>query len=72
MQHGENESLEDYEQRFQLNYKRDNNYTLYEESLKLVLPRGVSEDQMEILNLVANGDIFKHDYDDITNLQKLF
>ena len=72
MQHGENESLEDYEQRFQLSYKRSHKSTLDEESFKLVLPRGVSEDQMEILNLVANGDIFKHDYDDITNLQKLF
>ena len=72
MLQGENEFLEDYEQRFQLNYKRDNNYTLYEESLKLVLPQGVSEGQMEILNLLANEDIFQHDYDDIIELQKLF
>jgi hypothetical protein len=55
---GENESLEDYEERFQLSYKRAHSFTLDDNSLKLVLLRGVREELMETLNLLANGDIF--------------
>jgi hypothetical protein len=57
MVQGENESLEDYEEIFQLSYKRAHSCTLDEESLKLVLLRGVRR-LMETLNLLANGDIF--------------
>lgn len=41
------ESLEDYEERFQLNYKRAHKCTLDEESLKLTLLHGVTEEVME-------------------------
>jgi len=52
---GLDESLEDYEEIFQLNYRRDN-YTPDLESLKLVLLEGIEEDVMETLNILSTGD----------------
>lgn len=56
------EFLEDYEERFQLNYRRDN-YTLDLESLKLVLLQGIREDLMETLNMLSSGDIYQLIYE---------
>lgn len=50
------ESLENYEERFQLSYKRAR-CTLDPESLKLVLLRKVREDLLDTLNLLVGGDI---------------
>ena len=52
------ESLEDYEERFQLNCKRVG-CTLDPESLKLVLLRGIQEDLLDTLHLLAGGDIYR-------------
>ena len=57
--HPENESLEDYEKRFQLSYKRAHSFTLDENSLKLAFLRGVREELMDILKLLENEDIFQ-------------
>jgi len=63
---GENESLDDYGERFQLSYKRAYYFTVRPKSLKIVLLRGVREDiNMETLNLLANGDIYHLTYDEI-------
>jgi len=48
---GQDESLEDYEERFQLSYKRAR-CTLDLESLKLVLLRGVREDLLDTLHMI--------------------
>jgi len=61
---GPDESLEDYEERFQPSYRRAN-YTLNPESLKLVLLRGIKEDILETLNMLSRGDIYQLSYDDI-------
>jgi len=61
---GSDESLEDYEERFQLSYKQAR-CTLDPESLKLVLLRGVPEDLLDTLNLLAGGDIYQLPYEDI-------
>ena len=53
---GSDESLEDYEERFQLDYKRAG-CTLDLGSLKLVLLRGIREDLLNTLHLLAEGDI---------------
>ena len=55
---------EDYEERFQLSYKRAR-YTLDPESLKLVLLRGVPEDLLDTLNMQTGGDIYQLPYEDI-------
>ena len=61
---GHDESLEDYEEIFYLSYKRAR-CTLDPESLKLILLRGVREDLLDTLNLLAGGDIYQLPYDDI-------
>ena len=61
---GIDESLEDYEERFQLSYKRAR-CTLDPESLKLVLLRGVPEDLLDTLHMLAGGDIYQLPYEDI-------
>ena len=61
---GSDESLEDYEERFQLNYKRAE-CTLDLESLKLVLLKGIWEDLLDTLHLLARGDIYQLSYENI-------
>jgi hypothetical protein len=69
---GEDESLEYYEERFQLNDKTNAIYTLDKESLKLVLLKGVRKEWMETMNLLVNGHIFQLPYDDIKQFFKNF
>ena len=64
---GSDESLEDYEERFQLSYKRVR-CTLDPEPLKLVLLKGVPEDLLDTLHLLAGGDIYQLPYDDIKSM----
>jgi len=64
-----NEYLEDYEERFHLNYRRAN-YTLDVESLKLVLLCGIMEDVMENINMLFGGDIYQLTYDYIKSVIK--
>lgn len=64
---GNDESLEDYDERFQLSYKRVR-FTLDPQSLKLVLLRGIREDIMETLNMLSGGDIYQLSYDDIKKI----
>lgn len=61
---GSDDSSEDYEERFQLSYKRTR-CTLDPEYLKLVLLRGVLEDLLDTLHFLAVGDIYQLPYDDI-------
>ena len=61
---GNDESLEDYEERFQLSYKRAK-CTIDPKSLKLVLLRG---DLLDNLHLLAGGDIYQLPYDDINTI----
>jgi len=66
---GPNESVKDYEERFQLSCKRAR-FTLDLELLKLVLVRGIREDIMETLNTFSRGDIYQLPYDNIKTLLK--
>lgn len=61
---GSDESLEDYEERFQLSYKRVR-CTLDPMSLKLVLLKGIREDLLDTLHLLTRGDIYQLTYEDI-------
>ena len=61
---GSDESLEDYEERFHLSYKRAK-CTLDPEYLKLVMLRGIQEDLLDTLHLLARGDIYQLPYEDI-------
>ena len=60
---GSDESLEDYEERFQLSYKRAR--CIFDpKSLELVLLRGILEDLLDTLHLLAGGDIYQLPYED--------
>ena len=61
---GNDESLEDYEERFQISYKLAR-CTFDPESLKLVLLRGVPEDLLYTLRMLAKEDIYQLPYEDI-------
>lgn len=54
---GPDESLEDYEENLQLNYRRVN-FTLDPKSLNLVLLQGFKEYVMDTLNILSRGDIY--------------
>ena len=61
---GNDESVEDYKERFQLSYKRAR-CTLDPESLKLVLLREVREDILDTVHMIAGGDVYQLPYEDI-------
>lgn len=61
---GSGESLEDYEERLQLSYKRAK-CTLDPESLKLVLLKGILKDLLDTLHLLVGGDIYQLSYEEI-------
>ena len=61
---GSDESLEAHEERFQLSYKRAR-CILDPESLKLVLLRGIQEDILDTLHLLAGEDIYQLSYEEI-------
>jgi hypothetical protein len=63
MSQGENESMEGYEEKFQVSYKSAHSYTLDDNSLEIVFLRGEREAYMEILNLLENGNIFHLEYE---------
>jgi len=54
---GLDESLEDYEEIFQLSYRRAS-CTLDPESLKLVLFLGIGEDMLDTRNMLSGRDIY--------------
>ena len=64
---GSDESLEDYQERFQLSYKRAR-CALNPESLKLVLLRGIWEDLLDTFHLLVGGDIYQLSYEDINTV----
>jgi hypothetical protein len=61
----ENESLEEYIERFQYNLKRSPYSTLPGEVLKATLIKGMKYEWVETLNLMGKGDIYQKTYDDI-------
>jgi hypothetical protein len=65
-----NETLKDFEEIFQLSYKTFHTCTLDEYSLKIVLFRGVREEYLDPLNLLAHGDISHLTYEDIKKIFK--
>jgi hypothetical protein len=58
MVQGENKSMEDYEEIFQLSYNRVDSCTLDDNYLKFVFLRGLREKLVETMNLLSNGYIF--------------
>ena len=65
---GENESLEDYVDRFHYNLQKSKHKHLEKESLKTLLLKGIKDKFLELLNLIGKGDVFQLSYDDVCEL----
>jgi hypothetical protein len=61
----ENESLEEYVERFQYNLQRSLYGTLPGEVLQATLIKGMKDEWIKTLNLMGKGDIYQEIYDDI-------
>jgi hypothetical protein len=64
----ENETLEEYVERFQYNLQRSPYGTLPGEVLKATLIKGMKDEWVETLNLMGKGDIYQETYDNIVQL----
>jgi hypothetical protein len=64
----ENESLEEYAERFQYNLQRSPYGTLPSEVLKATLIKGMKDEWVETLNIMGKGDIYQETYDNIIQL----
>jgi hypothetical protein len=64
----ENESLEEYVERFQYNFQRSSDGTLPGLVLKATLTKGMKYEWVETLNLIGKGDIYQDYYEDIVLL----
>ena len=64
----EEESLEEYIERFQYNLQRSKQRKLGKETLKTLLLKGIQAEYLEILNLIGKGNVFQLAYDDICEL----
>jgi len=65
---GEDESLEDYVDRFQHNHQKSKHKHLEKEILKTILLKGNKDKFLELLNLRGKGDVFQLSYDDVCEL----
>ena len=61
----DNETLEEYVERFNYNLQRSPHTTLPKEFLRVILIKGMKEEWVETLNLMGKGDISQEDYDEI-------
>eukprot|EP00253_Pinus_taeda_P015881 PITA_15881 len=64
------ESLEDYIERLQYNTQRSDHPDISKEIRKTILLRGLRDDCLNMLNMLAKGDISKESYDEICELAK--
>ena len=64
----EDESLEDYVERFQYNLQKSKHKHLEKEILKTLLLKGIKDEFLELLNLIGKGDAFQLSYEDVCEL----
>ena len=65
---GEDESLEDYVDRFHYNLQKSKHKHLEKEILKTLLLKGIKDEFLELLNLIGKCDVFQLSYDDVCEL----
>ena len=58
MTQGEEESLEEYIERFQYNLQRSKQRKLGNETLKTLLLKGIQAKYLEVLNMMGTGNVF--------------
>jgi len=67
----DNKNLEDFVERLQYNLQRSNHTNVSKDILKTILLKGVSDDCLDMLNMLGKGEISKESYDEIVNLCKI-
>ncbi|GLJ22804.1 hypothetical protein SUGI_0429720 [Cryptomeria japonica] len=68
----EDESLEDYLERFLFSVKKSKHSTLNEDSLKLIFLRGISDECIDCLDLMGGGDITQSTWAEIGQICKKY
>ena len=71
MQQQEDESLEDYVERFVYNLQKNRN-VLNLPTIRTIFLKGILEENIDILNLMAHGDVSYKSFEDIVELCKKY
>jgi hypothetical protein len=72
MQQSEEESLEDYLERFLYNYQNTKQFSLDKTIVRTVFLKGVRDDCIEVLNFMSSGDIYQKPFVDIAEYFKRY
>jgi hypothetical protein len=72
MKQSEEESLEDYLERFLYNYKKTKQFSLDTATVRTVFLKGVRDDCIEVLNLMSYGDVYQNPFVDIAEYCKRY
>ena len=67
MQQSEEETLEDYLERFLYNYQKSKQ-RLNDNSVRTIFLKGIQDEYIDTLNLMGAGDISQLDFEEISNL----
>ena len=65
MQHQEDETLEDYVERFVYNLQKSRQNALNTNAIRTVFLKGILEDYIDMLNLMATSDISQKPFEEI-------
>jgi hypothetical protein len=72
MQQSEEESLEDYLERFLYNYQKTKQFSLDTTTVRTIFLKGVRDDCIEVLNLMSSGDVYQNPFADIAEYCKRY
>jgi hypothetical protein len=72
MQQEDEESLEDFLERFTYTLQKSKYNDLQDEAIKTLFLKGVSDEYIDTLNLMASGDIYQKDFEVISELCRTY
>ena len=72
MQQSEEESLEDYLERFLYNYQKTKQFSLDTSTIRTIFLKGVRDGYIELLNLMSYGYVYQNSFADITEYCKRY
>jgi hypothetical protein len=72
MKQSEEESLEDYLERFLYNYQKTKKFSLDTTTVRTTFLKGVRDDCIEVLNLMSYGEVYQNPFADIVEYCKIY
>jgi hypothetical protein len=72
MQQSEEESLEDYLERFLYNYQKTKQFSLDTTTVRTIFLKGIRDGYIEVLNLMSSGDVYQNPFKDIVEYCKRY